>query len=87
MSLSQYASIPPTSPILVELDYTIYFYFVLAGAGWVTSSEDHTIRVWSLAGEAETINVPSDSVWSVCVLPNSDIVAGTKYVPTVPGTN
>lgn len=49
-----------------------------AGVGWVTSSEDKTVKVWTMAGEAESLGLPCDSVWAVAVLPNSDIVTGSK---------
>ncbi|MCL4124818.1 UNVERIFIED_CONTAM: hypothetical protein GTU68_054159 [Idotea baltica] len=48
-------------------------------SGFVSGGEDRTIRVWDTAGtNSQTIYLPSQSVWAVAILPNSDIVAGSS---------
>jgi phospholipase A-2-activating protein len=48
------------------------------GKDWVTSGEDRTVRVWKDNEVSQTIYHPAISVWSVCCLPNGDIVSGAS---------
>nr|CAD7266592.1 unnamed protein product [Timema shepardi] len=56
----------------------IYSIAMIEGESFATSGEDRTLRVWQLADCVQTIHLPCQSVWSVAVLPNKDIVAGTS---------
>nr|CAD7403114.1 unnamed protein product [Timema cristinae] len=56
----------------------IYSIAMIEGESFVTSGEDRTLRVWRLADCVQTIHLPCQSVWSVAVLPNKDIIAGTS---------
>lgn len=47
-------------------------------SGFVTSSEDKTVRLWINGEVVETIQIPAISVWSVAALLNGDIVVGSK---------
>lgn len=59
----------------------IYSISLLAdGQGFVSSGEDRTVKVWKEGECKQTITLPAQSVWSVCSLPNGDIVAGARYV-------
>ncbi|KAA0193274.1 hypothetical protein HAZT_HAZT008381 [Hyalella azteca] len=45
--------------------------------GFVSGSEDRTLRVWSASGNCrQTVHLPCQSAWSVAVLPNTDVVVG-----------
>lgn len=52
--------------------------FSVDGTGWVTGSEDKTVKIWSTSGEIQSLTLPCSSVWGVAVLPNSDIVAASE---------
>lgn len=43
----------------------------------VSGGEDKAVRVWHKS-TPETITLPTQSVWAVACLPNSDIVTGSK---------
>nr|XP_022905059.1 phospholipase A-2-activating protein [Onthophagus taurus] len=45
---------------------------------FVTSDEDKTIRFWENGINTQSIQLPSQSVWSVCCLKNGDIVTGSS---------
>ncbi|XP_014785826.1 phospholipase A-2-activating protein [Octopus bimaculoides] len=44
--------------------------------GFVTTGEDKTLRVWQNTSCVQTVLHPCNSVWSVCVLQNGDIITG-----------
>ena len=44
----------------------------------VSSGEDRSVRIWRDGALVQTITLPAISVWSVAVLPNGDIVAGSS---------
>ena len=50
------------------------------GEDFVTCGEDRTLRVWHKGQCQQTIPHPTQSVWSVCVLDNNDIVTGSRFV-------
>lgn len=59
----------------------IYSVSVLPGAGvdsFVTSGEDHTVKIWERGECQQTLTLPAQSVWSVAYLQNGDIVAGSS---------
>lgn len=45
----------------------------------VTGGEDRYLNVWQCA-EQQVILQPAQSIWAVTVLPNTDIVIGSRYV-------
>ncbi|KAL4236565.1 hypothetical protein ACF0H5_004950 [Mactra antiquata] len=47
------------------------------GRDFVSCSEDRTVRVWKNGENTQTITHPTLSIWSVCALPNGDIVSGS----------
>uniref|UniRef100_A0A0C9QJU1 Plaa protein n=1 Tax=Fopius arisanus TaxID=64838 RepID=A0A0C9QJU1_9HYME len=51
---------------------------VLTGAIVASGGEDMSIRVWKNGENCQTIIVPTTSVWSVKILPNGDIAAGSS---------
>lgn len=48
--------------------------------GFVSVSEDRSLKVWRGGECVQTITHPCTSVWSVCVLDNGDIVTGSRYI-------
>ncbi|XP_053693929.1 phospholipase A-2-activating protein [Sabethes cyaneus] len=65
--------------------HTNYIYSISRSDFWgddvfITSSEDSTIRMWSLKEGAlgDKLQLPAQSVWSVVGLRNGDIVAGSS---------
>lgn len=61
--------------------HTNYIYSmssVPGGSLAVSSGEDKTVRVWINGEVDQTISLPAQSVWSVRLLPNEDIVCGTS---------
>lgn len=48
------------------------------GEDFVSSGEDRTLRVWRNGSCAQVITHPAQSVWTACVLPNGDIVSGSR---------
>jgi len=48
-------------------------------SGFVTVSEDRSLKVWKGGDCVQTITHPTTSVWCVCVLSNGDIVTGSRY--------
>jgi len=61
-------------------DNYIYSLALLPGQDrtWVTSGEDRSVRVWRENSVVQTIYLPAISVWSVAVLPNTDIAVATN---------
>jgi len=51
------------------------------GIDFVSCGEDRTLRVWcGGSGDCvQTITHPAQSIWSVCVLSNGDVVTGARY--------
>lgn len=48
------------------------------GQDFVTSGEDRTVRVWRNGENEQTITHPTLSIWTVCALPNGDVVSGAS---------
>lgn len=48
--------------------------------GFVTTGEDKTLRIWQNTSCVQTVHHPCNSVWSVCVLHNGDIITGGRSV-------
>ena len=48
------------------------------GEDFISGGEDRTLRVWRDGQCVQTINHPTESVWCVTVLPNGDIVSGSR---------
>ncbi|GAB1603500.1 phospholipase A-2-activating protein-like [Argonauta hians] len=44
--------------------------------GFVTTGEDKTLRIWQNASCVQTITHPCNSIWSVGVLANGDVITG-----------
>lgn len=51
--------------------------FDFSNALVVTGGEDRYLNVWHF-GEQQVILLPAQSIWAVSVLPNTDIVVGTR---------
>ena len=49
------------------------------GCGFATTGEDRTLCIWKDGDCCQTITHPAQSVWSVAVLDNGDIVTGARY--------
>lgn len=45
----------------------------------VTGGEDRYLNVWQ-SSEQQVILQPAQSIWAVTILPNTDIVVGSRYV-------
>lgn len=45
----------------------------------VTGGEDRYLNVWQSL-EQQVILQPAQSIWAVSILPNKDIVIGSRYV-------
>lgn len=45
----------------------------------VTGGEDRYLNVWQCS-EQQIILQPAQSIWSVAILPNTDIVVGSRQV-------
>jgi len=45
----------------------------------VTGGEDRYLNVWK-SSEQQVILQPAQSIWAVTILPNTDIVVGSRYV-------
>jgi len=45
----------------------------------VTGGEDRYLNVWQNSNQ-QVILQPAQSIWSVTILPNTDIVVGSRYV-------
>lgn len=45
----------------------------------VTGGEDRYLNVWQNS-EQQVILQPAQSIWAVTILPNTDIVVGSRYV-------
>jgi len=45
----------------------------------VTGGEDRYLNVWQ-SSEQQVILQPAQSIWAVTILPNTDIVIGSRYV-------
>ncbi|XP_046617824.1 phospholipase A-2-activating protein isoform X1 [Neodiprion virginianus] len=58
--------------------YGIASTFLLGGSHVVTSGEDRTVRIWHNAEIQQTLTLPAQSIWSVDILPNGDIVTGSS---------
>ncbi|SPO26787.1 related to DOA1 - involved in ubiquitin-dependent proteolysis [Ustilago trichophora] len=72
----------PIQPVQVLSGHTSFVYSldtIPGGKGeLVSSGEDRSVRVWRDGALVQTITLPAISVWSVSVLPNGDIVAGSS---------
>lgn len=45
----------------------------------VTGGEDRYLNVWQ-SSEQQVILQPAQSIWAVAILPNTDIVIGSRYI-------
>lgn len=45
----------------------------------VTGGEDRYLNIWQYSDQ-QVILQPAQSVWAVSILPNKDIVIGSRYV-------
>lgn len=45
----------------------------------VTGGEDRYLNVWQCSDQ-QVILQPAQSIWAVTILPNTDIVVGSRYV-------
>lgn len=45
----------------------------------VTGGEDRYLNVWQCSDQ-QIILQPAQSIWAVTILPNTDIVVGSRYV-------
>ena len=45
----------------------------------VTGGEDRYLNVWQ-SSDQQVILQPAQSIWAVTILPNTDIVIGSRYV-------
>ena len=72
----------PIQPVQVLSGHTSFVYSLATIPGGkgelVSSGEDRSVRVWRDGALVQTITLPAISVWSVSVLPNGDIVAGSS---------
>ncbi|XP_062925067.1 phospholipase A-2-activating protein isoform X1 [Mobula hypostoma] len=48
------------------------------GKDFITTGEDRSLRIWKNGECTQTIRLPAQSVWSCCVLDNSDVVVGSS---------
>lgn len=48
------------------------------GNGFVSCGEDNVVLIWHDGKLGQTLTLPAQSVWAVGVLPNSDIVTGSR---------
>ena len=63
--------------------HTNYIYTIAAlpnGTDFVTGGEDRCVKIWKDGKCEQSIVHPAQSVWSVCTLPNGDIVTATRLV-------
>lgn len=79
---SSSAGSAPIRPVQVLSGHTSFVYSLATIPGGkgelVSSGEDRSVRVWRDGALVQTITLPAISVWSVAVLPNGDIVAGSS---------
>lgn len=72
----------PIQPVRVLSGHTSFVYSLATIPGGqgelVSSGEDRSVRIWRDGALVQTITLPAISVWSVSVLPNGDIVAGSS---------
>lgn len=45
---------------------------------FISTGEDRTLRIWRKGECAQTIRLPTQSVWCCCILPNGDIAVGAR---------
>lgn len=43
-----------------------------------TASEDSCVTIWKKNGEKQTIELPSQTIWTCTILPNTDVVTGSS---------
>ncbi|SNX84918.1 related to DOA1 - involved in ubiquitin-dependent proteolysis [Melanopsichium pennsylvanicum] len=78
-SSSGSATIQPVQVLSGHTSFVYSLATILGGKGeLVSSGEDRSVRVWRDGALVQTITLPAISVWSVSVLPNGDIVAGSS---------
>ncbi|KAJ1018852.1 hypothetical protein NDA16_004656 [Ustilago loliicola] len=81
-SLHDASSSAPIQPVRVLSGHTSFVYSLATIPGGqgelVSSGEDRSVRIWRDGALVQTITLPAISVWSVSVLPNGDIVAGSS---------
>lgn len=81
-SLHGASSSSPIQPVRVLSGHTSFVYSLATIPGGqgelVSSGEDRSVRIWRDGALVQTITLPAISVWSVSVLPNGDIVAGSS---------
>ncbi|KAF6767555.1 WD40 repeat [Kalmanozyma brasiliensis GHG001] len=79
---SSSAGSAPIQPVQVLSGHTSFVYSLATIPGGrgelVSSGEDRSVRVWRDGALVQTITLPAISVWSVSVLANGDIVAGSS---------
>ena len=52
------------------------------GTNFISCGEDRSLRIWKLDSPDEcqqTVYLPAQSVWTVSVMDNNDIVTGSRY--------
>lgn len=68
------------SAVYAGHDNYVYSIALMAnGEDFASCGEDRTLRVWRHGQCVQTIPHPTQSVWTVCVLDNDDIVTGSRY--------
>lgn len=79
---SSSAGSAPIQPVQTLSGHTSFVYSLATIPGGrgelVSSGEDRSVRIWRDDALVQTLTLPAISVWSVSVLPNGDIVAGSS---------
>ncbi|SJX63555.1 related to DOA1-involved in ubiquitin-dependent proteolysis [Sporisorium reilianum f. sp. reilianum] len=79
---SSAAGSAPIQPVQTLSGHTSFVYSLTTIPGGkgelVSSGEDRSVRIWRDGALVQTLTLPAISVWSVSVLPNGDIVAGSS---------
>ncbi|TKY85398.1 hypothetical protein EX895_005560 [Sporisorium graminicola] len=79
---SSAAGSAPIQPVQTLSGHTSFVYSLATIPGGkgelVSSGEDRSVRIWRDGALVQTLTLPAISVWSVSVLPNGDIVAGSS---------
>lgn len=64
---------------LVFCSLSVLFGTDMSNSLVVTGGEDRYLNVWRNSDQ-QVILQPAQSIWSVTILPNTDIVVGSRYV-------
>lgn len=67
------------SCLIVVLSLWIIFSVSFFDGIVATASEDSCVTIWKKNGEKQTIELPSQTIWTCTILPNTDVVTGSRY--------